>query len=119
MQWPGLVRIESFDDFLRSVSYFLGTRHQARCLFLNRYHTIDKCNRNVVPSSRCLAGALNGNIGTVFRAYPLLRCFHLDAGVMKSTMAELTDETNIAQAFRFMPVVYSYVIDCLSSLARG
>lgn len=28
---------------------------------------------------------------------------------MKSTMAELTDETNIAQAFSLMPVVYSYV----------
>ncbi|EIM90953.1 MFS general substrate transporter [Stereum hirsutum FP-91666 SS1] len=40
--------------------------------------------------SRCLAGGLNGNIG-----------------VMKSTMAELTDETNIAQAFSLMPVVYS------------
>ncbi|KIM86414.1 hypothetical protein PILCRDRAFT_65362 [Piloderma croceum F 1598] len=40
--------------------------------------------------SRCLAGVLNGNIG-----------------VMKTMMAELTDSTNIAQGFAFMPVVFS------------
>lgn len=40
--------------------------------------------------SRALSGALNGNIG-----------------VMKSMMAEITDETNQAQAFSFMPLVFS------------
>jgi predicted MFS family arabinose efflux permease len=38
--------------------------------------------------SRALSGALNGHIG-----------------VMKSMMAEITNETNQAQAFSFMPLV--------------
>ncbi|KAI0833428.1 MFS general substrate transporter [Trametes gibbosa] len=40
--------------------------------------------------SRCLVGMLNGNIG-----------------VIKSMMADLTDSTNIAQGFAFMPVMWS------------
>ncbi|KAI0703802.1 MFS general substrate transporter [Cytidiella melzeri] len=40
--------------------------------------------------SRCLVGALNGNLG-----------------VIKSMMAELTDSTNRAQGFALMPVVWS------------
>ncbi|KAF8513960.1 MFS general substrate transporter [Gautieria morchelliformis] len=40
--------------------------------------------------SRALSGALNGN-----------------AGVMKSMMAEMTDETNQAQAFSFLPLVFA------------
>ncbi|TFK50149.1 MFS general substrate transporter [Heliocybe sulcata] len=40
--------------------------------------------------SRCLAGMLNGNIG-----------------VMKSMMGDLTDPTNVAKAFAWMPVVWS------------
>jgi len=40
--------------------------------------------------SRALSGALNGN-----------------AGVMKSMMAEITDETNQAQAFGFMPLIFA------------
>ncbi|KAG2132983.1 major facilitator superfamily domain-containing protein [Suillus clintonianus] len=40
--------------------------------------------------SRCITGALNGNIG-----------------VMKSMMGELTDSTNIAQGFALMPVAWS------------
>ncbi|KAF8896546.1 major facilitator superfamily multidrug-resistance, DHA1 sub-family [Infundibulicybe gibba] len=40
--------------------------------------------------SRCLNGALNGNIG-----------------VIKSMMAEITDTTNIAQAFAYMPIAWS------------
>ena len=40
--------------------------------------------------SRCLAGMLNGNIG-----------------VMKSMLAELADETNIAQASALAPVMWS------------
>ncbi|KAH9838448.1 MFS general substrate transporter [Rhodofomes roseus] len=40
--------------------------------------------------SRCLVGALNGNIG-----------------VIKSMMGELTDSTNMAQGFALMPVVWS------------
>jgi len=38
--------------------------------------------------SRALSGALNGNIG-----------------VLKSMIAEITDETNQAQAFSFMPLI--------------
>jgi len=41
--------------------------------------------------SRSLNGALNGNIG-----------------VMKSMMAELTDSTNIAQAYAYMPIGWSF-----------
>ncbi|KAI6167959.1 MFS multidrug-resistance DHA1 sub-family [Pisolithus thermaeus] len=40
--------------------------------------------------SRSLNGALNGNIG-----------------VMKSMMVEITDETNLAQAYAFMPIAWS------------
>ncbi|CDO70881.1 hypothetical protein BN946_scf184804.g13 [Trametes cinnabarina] len=40
--------------------------------------------------SRSLNGALNGNIG-----------------VMKSMLAEITDSTNIAQAYAFMPIAWS------------
>ncbi|KAL4250680.1 MFS transporter superfamily protein [Pleurotus pulmonarius] len=40
--------------------------------------------------SRSLNGGLNGNIG-----------------VMKSLIAEMTDETNISQAFAFMPIAWS------------
>ncbi|OAX35437.1 MFS general substrate transporter [Rhizopogon vinicolor AM-OR11-026] len=40
--------------------------------------------------SRCITGALNGNIG-----------------VMKSMMGELTDSTNIAQGFALMPMAWS------------
>ncbi|EKM58463.1 uncharacterized protein PHACADRAFT_89967 [Phanerochaete carnosa HHB-10118-sp] len=40
--------------------------------------------------SRCLVGALNGNLG-----------------VIKSMMAELTDHTNMAQAFALLPVMWS------------
>lgn len=41
-------------------------------------------------ASRSLNGALNGNIG-----------------VMKSMLAEITDSTNIAQAYAFMPIAWS------------
>jgi MFS family permease len=40
--------------------------------------------------SRCLHGMLNGNIG-----------------VMKSMMAELTDETNMARGFSLIPVTWA------------
>jgi hypothetical protein len=40
--------------------------------------------------SRCLTGALNGNIG-----------------VMKSVTAEITDSTNMARAWAFVPVAWS------------
>ncbi|KAG2145321.1 MFS general substrate transporter [Suillus bovinus] len=40
--------------------------------------------------SRCITGALNGNIG-----------------VMKSMMGELTDSTNMAQGFALMPLAFS------------
>ncbi|KAG6906535.1 hypothetical protein DXG01_013413 [Tephrocybe rancida] len=40
--------------------------------------------------SRCLNGALNGNIG-----------------VIKSMMAEMTDSTNIAEAYAYMPIAWS------------
>ena len=39
--------------------------------------------------SRAMAGALNGN-----------------TGVLKTIIAEITDETNIAKAFSYMPIVW-------------
>jgi len=39
--------------------------------------------------SRALAGALNGN-----------------TGVLKTIIAEITDETNIAKAYSYMPIVW-------------
>ena len=40
--------------------------------------------------NRCMQGAFNGNIG-----------------VMKSVMGEITDSTNAAQAFSFLPIAWS------------
>ncbi|KZT20445.1 MFS general substrate transporter, partial [Neolentinus lepideus HHB14362 ss-1] len=45
---------------------------------------------SAIVVSRCLAGMLNGNIG-----------------VMKSMMGDLTDSSNVAKAFAWMPVVWS------------
>ncbi|KAI5988258.1 MFS general substrate transporter [Pisolithus marmoratus] len=41
-------------------------------------------------ASRCIAGALNGNVG-----------------VMKSIIGEITDDTNMAQAFALIPITFS------------
>lgn len=43
-----------------------------------------------VPYSRSLNGALNGNIG-----------------VLKSMMAEITDSTNLAYAYAYLPIAWS------------
>lgn len=43
-----------------------------------------------VPLSRSLNGALNGNIG-----------------VLKSMIAEITDSTNLAQAYAYLPIAWS------------
>jgi hypothetical protein len=40
-------------------------------------------------ASRSLVGLLNGNIG-----------------VLKSVLGEISDDTNVAQAFAFMPIVW-------------
>ncbi|KIM54845.1 hypothetical protein SCLCIDRAFT_1221664 [Scleroderma citrinum Foug A] len=45
---------------------------------------------SMIIASRCIAGALNGNIG-----------------VMKSVIADITDHTNLAQAFVLVPPVFS------------
>ncbi|KAG1715740.1 hypothetical protein ID866_1408 [Astraeus odoratus] len=42
------------------------------------------------PISRCVTGALNGNIG-----------------VMKSMLGELTDASNMAQGFALLPIMWS------------
>ena len=47
-------------------------------------------NEFLLIASRSLNGALNGNIG-----------------VMKSMLAEITDSTNIGQAYAFMPIAWS------------
>jgi hypothetical protein len=45
---------------------------------------------HALPFSRALNGALNGNIG-----------------VIKSMMVEITDSTNLAQAYAYMPIAWS------------
>ncbi|KAF8574316.1 MFS general substrate transporter [Ramaria rubella] len=52
--------------------------------------------------SRALCGALNGNIG-----------------VIKSMMAEITDESNQAQAFSFMPLVFAGGMSVASFIGGG
>ncbi|KAI6110870.1 MFS general substrate transporter [Pisolithus croceorrhizus] len=42
-------------------------------------------------ASRCIAGALNGNVG-----------------VMKSVIGEITDTTNMARAFALIPIVFTF-----------
>ena len=59
-----------------------GDIHICRCYSTDAYF-LNHC-------SRCLAGMLNGN-----------------TGVMKTMVSEITDPTNIAQAFGFLPVVWS------------
>lgn len=54
------------------------------CHFLFESEFTSYCN------SRCLNGALNGNIG-----------------VMKSMTAEMTDSTNMARAWAFLPLAWS------------
>ena len=51
------------------------------------YHLV---THSVRCSSRCIAGALNGNMG-----------------VMKSVVADITDHTNLAQAFVLIGPVFS------------
>ncbi|KAF8528737.1 major facilitator superfamily domain-containing protein [Gautieria morchelliformis] len=52
--------------------------------------------------SRALSGALNGNIG-----------------VMKSMMAEMTDETNQAQTFSFLQLVFAAGVSAASFIGGG
>ncbi|KAF8512437.1 MFS general substrate transporter [Gautieria morchelliformis] len=52
--------------------------------------------------SRALSGALNGNVG-----------------VVKSTMAEMTDETNQAQAFSFLSLVFAAAVTVASFIGGG
>jgi hypothetical protein len=56
--------------------------------------------------SRCLHGAMRGH-----------------TGVVKSVIAELTDETNVARGFSLLPMVWSvgyiigYAVSCLLSIS--
>ncbi|KIK52651.1 hypothetical protein GYMLUDRAFT_251023 [Collybiopsis luxurians FD-317 M1] len=59
--------------------------------------------------SRCLNGALNGNIGVIKRYFgyvDVMRTLRLIATFI-SILAEMTDTTNIAQAYAYMPVAWS------------
>ena len=51
--------------------------------------------------SRCLCGLLNGNVG-----------------VMKSTMGDLTDKTNRAEALVFLPSAFAFPSQCTAPLLR-
>jgi len=59
-----------------------------RSVFVSFHATFDQFSDTVL--SRCLCGVLNGNVG-----------------VMKSMIADLTDETNIAQGLALMPMTWA------------
>ena len=93
-------------------------------MFWTVYHVLDACRQvgdaNALvfchlfhllhQYSRCIAGALNGNVG-----------------VMKSVIGDITDDTNLAEAFVLISPVFSigasiaYVnpIACLLSCSDG
>ncbi len=66
---------------------------------------------NILANSRCLCGLLNGNIGDIL-LFNSISCGSLTefvvVGVMKSTMGELTDNTNRADAFALMPALWAF-----------
>jgi hypothetical protein len=78
---------------LFGLSFVLDNRHQVLSPPLAR--RFNCAIRSLVPRSRCLHGALKGNIG-----------------VVKSAMAELTDESNVARGFSSLQMAWSlgYVI---------
>ena len=85
---------DCFNDPVRTLSFVLDHRHQVPSSppLARRFN----CGIHpFVPRSRCLHGALKGNIG-----------------VVKSAMAELTDESNVARGFSSLQMAWSigYVI---------
>ena len=57
--------------------------------------------------SRCLCGALNGNVGKYMLYYHYFTIMDEIIGVMKSVMGEILDTTNRAEGFSLLPVVLS------------
>lgn len=80
-----LVRLVAVDVLFWSVADLLGIGPEVRA-----WRPGDGIVGLTPSDSRSLNGALNGNIG-----------------VIKSVMAELTDETNIAQVYAYMPIAWS------------
>lgn len=81
------VRFIAVDVFLRSVQDVLGCCNKV-CAFI-RSDKVEDTDRRMT-CSRSLNGALNGNIG-----------------VYKSMVAEITDSSNIAYAYAYMPISWS------------
>ena len=82
-----------FNGPVRTLSFLLGNRLQVPSPPLA--HRFNCVIHSLVPRSRCLHGALKGTIG-----------------VVKSAMAELTDESNMARGFSSLQMAWSvgYVI---------
>ena len=78
-----------FNNPVRTLSFFLDNRHQVRSPPLAR--RFNCAIHSFVPRSRCLHGALKGNLG-----------------VVKSAMAELTDESNVARGFSSLQMAWSF-----------
>ena len=81
------IRLDCFNVLFRSLPDLLGIDIEVTwCLHVSSLSLL------TIPRSfsRALNGALNGNIG-----------------VMKSMMVEMTDSTNLAQAYAYMPLAWS------------
>ena len=77
---------DHFDGPLRPLPFFLDHRLEVPFPCLP-----ERLFSDLVHHSRCLHGAVRGNIGTV-----------------KSAMAELTDDTNEARGFSLLPVTWAF-----------
>ena len=82
-----------FNGPVRTLSFLLDNRLQVHLPPVA--HRFNCVIHSLVPRSRCLHGALKGSIG-----------------VVKSAMAELTDESNVARGFSSLQMAWSvgYVI---------
>ena len=84
----GSCGLSGIDDSVRPFPFLLGACPQVR-VTASPTDPACACVRSLtwVNHSRCLNGVLNGNLG-----------------VIKSMIAELTDETNVARGFSLLPM---------------
>jgi len=81
-------RYDCFNGPVRALSFFLDNHLQVPSPPIA--HPFNRAIHSLVPRSRCLHGALKGNIG-----------------IVKSAMAELTDESNVARGFSSLQMAWS------------
>jgi hypothetical protein len=94
---PWCIRLGGSNDTIWHVAIILDAGGEVRYLTKLRRSVVHLIT---ITHSRFLAGVLNGNIG-----------------VMKSMLAEMTDETNMARAFALIPLTWSIgsALGCVSS----